>query len=237
MPRELSLWTLSLSLPLLLASTAPATSRAQVIQSGPPACPNIALTFDLCPVRNGTGYDKTLVDYLIEQKIPATFFMSGRWMARHDPEVKQLLGIGFFEVGTHGEVHAHLPMHNADEQRKEILGPVKLFSERYAHEAVLFRPPYGEYDSVTVDVVRALGLRFVHWSIESGDPDPTLSADQILARIERRAKPGSIVVLHANGKGKQTRQVIERLTGEVLPRKGLKPATVSELLSCTQPRQ
>ena len=26
----------------------------------------------------------------------------------HDPEVEELLGIGFFEVGTHGEVHAHL---------------------------------------------------------------------------------------------------------------------------------
>jgi hypothetical protein len=41
-------------------------------------------------------------------------------------------------------------------------------------------------------------------------------------------------VLHANGKGKQTRAVIERLTTEVLPRKSLKPMTVSELLTCKQ---
>ena len=89
----------------------------QVITSGPPACPTIALTFDLCPVRKGAGYDKALIDYLIDHHIPATFFMSGRWIAKHDPEVEQLLGIAFFEVGTHGEVHAHLPMHNAEEQR------------------------------------------------------------------------------------------------------------------------
>ena len=82
--------------------------------------------------------------------------------------------------------------------------------------------------------VKLLGLRFIQWSIESGDPDPTLTADQILARIEKRAKPGSIVVLHANGKGKQTRAVIERLTTEILPRKSLKPMTVSELLTCKQ---
>jgi peptidoglycan/xylan/chitin deacetylase (PgdA/CDA1 family) len=210
----------------------PVKSRAQVITSGPPACPTIALTFDLCPVRKGTGYDKALIDYLIEHNIPATFFMSGRWIAKHDPEVEQLLGIAFFEVGTHGEAHAHLPMHNADEQRTEIWAPVKLLSEHYAHEAVLFRPPFGEYNDVTVDIVKTLGLRLIQWNIESGDPDPMLSAEHIVARIGRRAKPGSIVVLHANGKGKHTRQVIQQLTTEVLPRKGLTPTTVSDLLSC-----
>lgn len=220
---------------LILLALAPAESEAQVIKSGSPVCPAIALTFDLCPVRKGTGYDKALVDYLIEHKIPATFFMSGQWIAKHDPEVEQLLEIGFFEVGTHGEVHAHLPMHNADEQRTEILGPVKLLSEHYAHEAVLFRPPYGEYNEVTIDVVKSLGLQFIQWNIESGDPDPSLSADQIVARIDRRARPGSIVVLHANGKGKQTHEVIQRLIANVFPRKGLRPTTVSELLSCQSP--
>lgn len=217
---------------MALTLAAAADVRAQVITSGPPACPTIALTFDLCPVRKGAGYDKALIEYLIDHNIPATFFMSGRWIAKHDPEVEQLLGIAFFEVGTHGEVHAHLPMHNAEEQRAEILGPVKLLSEHYAHDTVLFRPPFGEYDAVTVDVVKALGLRLVQWNIESGDPDPSLSAEQILARIEKRSKGGSIVVLHANGKGKHTRQIVERLTADILPRKGLKPTTVSDLLSC-----
>jgi peptidoglycan/xylan/chitin deacetylase (PgdA/CDA1 family) len=218
---------------MLLAA---ADTTAQVIKSGPPACPTIALTFDLCPVRKGAGYDQALIDYLVEHKIPATFFMSGQWIAKHDSEVEQLLGIGFFEVGTHGEVHAHLPMHDADAQRVEISGPVKVLSEHYAHEAVLFRPPFGEYNEVTVDVVRALGLQFIQWNIESGDPDPMLSAEQIVGRIEKRAKGGSIVVLHANGKGKHTRQVIQRLTTEVLPRKGLRPATVSDVLSCKLPK-
>jgi len=210
----------------------PTIGQAQVIKSGPSSCPGIALTFDLCPVRKGPGYDKALVDYLIEHKIPATFFMSGRWMAKHDLEVEQILEMGFFEVGTHGEVHAHLAMQNVEEQREEILGPVKVLSAHYAHDALLFRPPYGEYNGTTVDVVKALGLQFIQWSLESGDPDPALSAEQILIRLEKRAKQGSIVVLHANGKGKQTREVVQRLTAEILPRKGLHPMTVSELLAC-----
>jgi peptidoglycan-N-acetylglucosamine deacetylase len=217
----------------LVALAAPDT-MAQVIKSGPPSCPGIALTFDLCPVRKSPGYDQALVDYLIQHRIPATFFMSGKWIAKHDAEVEHLLGIEFFEVGTHGEVHAHLPMHDPEEQQKEIHAPVKLLNEHYAHEARLFRPPYGEYNDATIAVAKLLGLRFIQWSIESGDPDPTLTADQILARIEKRAKPGSIVVLHANGKGKQTRAVIEQLTTDVLPRKSLKPMTVSELLACKQ---
>jgi len=211
-------------------------SVAQVIKSGPPTCPGIALTFDLCPVRKGPGYDQPLMDYLIKHRIPATFFMSGKWMAKHEAEVDHLLGMGFFEVGTHGDVHAHLPMHNTDEQRMEILGPVTMLREHYAHEATLFRPPYGEYNDITVAVVNMLDLRFIQWNIESGDPDPTLSAEQILTRVTQRAKPGSIIVFHANGKGKHTKQVIEQLTTDILPRKGLRPLTISELLNCTSPK-
>jgi peptidoglycan/xylan/chitin deacetylase (PgdA/CDA1 family) len=215
-----------------LGMIGPPDAPAQVIKSGPPSCPGIALTFDLCPVRKGPGYDRALVDYLVDHHIPATFFMSGKWIEAHEEEVDRLLGIGFFEIGTHGDVHAHLPMHNADEQRTEIRRPVALLQDHFAHEAGLFRPPYGEYNQTTVEVVKALGLRFIQWNVESGDPDPTLSTEQILARVSKRAKPGSIVVFHANGKGRQTRHVIERLAIEILPHKGLAPMTVSELLKC-----
>jgi len=153
MLRRLLLLIPSLSLTLLPTAALPPLTQAQVIKSGLPACPAIALTFDLCPVRKGTGYDKALVDYLIERKIPATFFMSGRWIAKHDPEVEQLLEMGFFEVGTHGEVHTHLIMQNADEQREEILGPVKILSEHYAHEAV-FPWDYGLFNGALNQVIR-----------------------------------------------------------------------------------
>ena len=31
-------------------------------------CPTIALTFDLCPVRKGGGYDRALVDYCLGKR-------------------------------------------------------------------------------------------------------------------------------------------------------------------------
>lgn len=209
-------------------------AQAQVIKAGPNSCPAVALTYDLCPVRTASGFDRELIDFLIEHNVPATFFMSGRWMAKHDAEVKQLLAVPFFEIGTHGEVHAHLPMHELEEQQQEIMGPVRLLKKKYGRPTILFRPPYGEYNDVTVEAVKALGLRFILWNLESGDPDPTLSTDAILSRVHKRLKPGSVIVLHANGKGKHTREVTEALTEQLLGKKGLRAMTVSDLLRCNQ---
>ncbi|MES4786968.1 MAG: hypothetical protein C4294_15440 [Nitrospiraceae bacterium] len=145
---------------------------------------------------------------LIEKQIPATFFLSGRWMARHEAEVQALLAVPFFEVGTHGQIHAHLPELDVEHQRWEIQGPVTLLRTRYGRRATLFRPPYGEYNDATVSLAKTLGLRFILWNIVSGDPDPQLSKEQILHTVKSRARNGSIVVLHANGKGRHTREVV-----------------------------
>ena len=232
-PRYTS-WILCLALMMLYVTAAPSLTEAQVIKSGPPSCPGVALTFDLCPVRNGTGYDQALIDYLIEQKIPATFFMSGRWIAKHDRQVKALLQVPFFEVGTHGEVHAHLPLHSAEEQEQEILGPVRLLKAKYHHDATLFRPPYGEFNDDTVNVTRSLGLQFILWDVVSGDPDPTLTADQIEGRLRRFVRKGSVIVMHANGKGKHTHEAVQDLQQHLLPERHLTPMTVSDLLHCSQ---
>jgi peptidoglycan/xylan/chitin deacetylase (PgdA/CDA1 family) len=223
-----------LVLTMLLVSAVPSFTQAQVIKSGPSSCPGVALTFDLCPVRNGTGYDQALIDYLIEQKIPATFFMSGRWIAKHDRQVKALLQVPFFEIGTHGEVHAHMPFHSAEEQEQEILGPVRLLKAKYNRDATLFRPPYGEFNDDTVNVTRSLGLQFILWDVVSGDPDPTLTADQIEGRLRRFVRKGSVIVMHANGKGKHTHEAVQDLQEHLLPQRHLTPMTVSDLLRCSQ---
>ncbi|MCG3777724.1 MAG: Peptidoglycan-N-acetylglucosamine deacetylase [Nitrospira sp.] len=216
----------------LLISVIPPITQAQVIKTGPLSCPGVALTFDLCPVRKGTGYDQALIDYLIEQKIPATFFMSGKWMARHEQQVQFLLHVSFFEVGTHGEVHAHLPLHSVEEQKQEILGPVRLLKAKYSHSATLFRPPYGEFNNDTVNVARALGLQFILWNVVSGDPDETITASQIEDHMKRSVRKGSVIVMHANGKGKHTREVVQDLHDHLLPDRNLTPMTINDLLTC-----
>ena len=208
---------------------------ADVIRGGPAGCQAVALTFDLCPVRQGTGYDAALIDYLIEHKIPATFFASGRWIDKHDPEMKKLLAVPFFEMGTHGQAHAHLTTLDGRHQQAEIVGAMGLLKSRYGVQTPLFRPPYGEYNNLTLEVVRKLALQFILWNVISGDPDPFLSAGKMLSHVAAATQGGSVIVFHANGKGRHTREVVEALTRDHLPKRGLTPVTVTDLLACTQP--
>jgi len=204
--------------------------HAQVIRSGDRSCQAVALTFDLCPVRKGSGYDQALVQLLVERHIPATFFMSGRWMASHETEVQALMGVPFFDLGTHGQVHAHLPLLDEEHQRIEIERAAAMLETAYHRPTLLFRPPYGEYDDTTVELVRSLGLRLILWSVVSGDPDPGLTREAIEERLARSVRGGSIIVFHANGKGRHTQAVVDSLTTDLLPSRGLKAVTVTELL-------
>jgi hypothetical protein len=68
----------------------------------------------------------------------------------------------------------------------------------------------------------------------SGDPDPTLTAGQIEGRLKRFIRKGSVIVMHANGKGKHTHEAVQDLHQHLLPQRNLTPMTVSDLLTCTQ---
>jgi peptidoglycan/xylan/chitin deacetylase (PgdA/CDA1 family) len=222
----------TLYLAVCLATFTPAA--AQVITAGPPACKAIALTFDMCPVRGGPGYDMSLIDMLTQRHIPATFFLSGRWIVAHPSEVGTLLTVPFFDIGTHGQNHAHLPALEAAQQRAEILGPVTLLQKRFGRQTILFRPPYGAYDETTVAEARSLGLRLILWSAVSGDPDPSLSRAHIVQDLSWRIRDGSILVFHANGRGLHTREVVEDLV-DVVHRKGLRPVTITDMLDTCVP--
>jgi peptidoglycan/xylan/chitin deacetylase (PgdA/CDA1 family) len=205
--------------------------HAEVITHGPSSCGQIAITFDLCPVLHGTGFNRPLIDQLEARHIPATFFPSGTWMASHDAELRELLSVPYFEIGTHGEVHAHLPTLSAARQRAEILGPVARLSQTYHRPATLFRPPYGEYTPDTVRIAEDAGQKFVLWSVVSGDPDPNLTAAAIERDVEQRVRPGSVIIFHANGRGWHTAEVIDAFYGWLAARHALTPVTMTTLLS------
>jgi peptidoglycan/xylan/chitin deacetylase (PgdA/CDA1 family) len=188
-----------------------ASTAAPAVRTGVVGCKRIALTFDLCPVRNPVGFDAALVELLTTSHTPATFFASGRWMTKHDDRVAELLAVPYFELGTHGAVHAHLHALARDQQREEIAGAVKQLDERHGRHATLFRPPYGELDETTQQVAASLGQTVVLWSAVSGDPNPHLAAKSMLAALRPQLRDGTIIVMHANGKGVHTRELVEML--------------------------
>ena len=213
-----------------LAMSLVAWTDAGVVRSGTAGCKALAFTFDLCPVKSGTGFDEVLVRELVAHHMPATFFPSGAWMTSHESALKELASVPYFELGTHGEAHAHLPKLQGTALHDEIVTPVTRLAHDYGRPAVLFRPPYGEYTAASVAAVHDAGLTFVLWSVVSGDPDPKLPAARIAQEVETRARNGSIIIFHANGRGWHTAEVYEDVYRVLVTQKGFTPVTVSDLL-------
>lgn len=214
---------------VICAAALSVEARASLLTRGPSACHAVAFTFDLCPVTEGSGFDEPLIQYLIGHRIHATFFASGRWIATHDAAVRELAAQPFFELGTHGETHAHLPRLPAPAQLGEITGPVRTLKDRYGVATTLFRPPYGEYSDETLRQAESAGLTTVMWSVVSGDPDPKLAPAAIVADVEWRVRNGSIIIFHANGRGWHTLEIIESLNERLLAGRAFRSVTISEL--------
>ena len=68
--------------------------------------PVVALTFDACPTKAGTkGFDPEIVEILRRERVPATIFVSGRWIERHWDEARALADEPLFELGNHSYRH------------------------------------------------------------------------------------------------------------------------------------
>lgn len=222
-----TLWKVLLSIGL----ATPATHDERIITGGPRDCNCVAITFDLCPVREGDGYNEELINYLIKNKVPATFFVSGRWVETHPREIKRLLKITYFEFGVHGHWHSHLTEKTEERQLIEIQRPLMILKNKYKYATNLFRPAFGEYNETTLKLTQQLGLKFILWTIESGDPDPKLSADRIVKVLEETTKPGSIIPFHANRNGVHTHVIIPRYVEGKIKQSKLKLVKVSEMLN------
>jgi hypothetical protein len=93
----------------------------------------------------------------------------------------------------------------------------------------LFRFPFGACNPQALDAVGEMGLRAIQWDIASGDPWIGQTPELMAKAIGASAKPGSIVVFHANGRGRHTASALPIIVEE-LKAQGFGFATVSELL-------
>jgi peptidoglycan-N-acetylglucosamine deacetylase len=220
----------------------------------PPDKKLIALTFDLCETSGETaGYDGSIVDYLRSQQIKATFFAGGHWMASHKGRTQQLLSDPLFELGTHGWAHRNTRLLSGVELQSEILAPSATyaavrteFSRAQCTAALgsafsniperprLFRFPFGACSPPSLAAVAEAGLIAIQWDVATGDPSPQRSARAIADAMLRNARPGSIIVSHANGRGYHTAEALP-LAIPVFRAKGFSFVTVSELLAAGKP--
>ncbi|KAB2911416.1 MAG: polysaccharide deacetylase family protein [Hyphomicrobiaceae bacterium] len=220
----------------------------------PPGRKLVALTFDLCETPGETaGYDGAIVDYLRSQRIKATFFAGGQWMASHKARTGQLLSDPLFEIGTHGWAHRNTRLLGGAELKREILAPSLVYAAirtelgqaqcAAPHAAsfsaiparpALFRFPFGACNAAGLQAAADHGLVAIQWDVSTGDPSPGQSARAIADLMIRNARPGSIIIAHANGRGYHTAAALP-LAIPALKAKGFEFVTVSELLAAGKP--
>jgi peptidoglycan/xylan/chitin deacetylase (PgdA/CDA1 family) len=205
----------------------------------------IAFTFDLCQtVSPIAGYDGAVVDCLRANQVAATFFPAGRWLLTHRERAAQLAADPLFVLGNHSFDHPDLHFAAAEKIATEVLlTETALASTRAAAANAcgtarpapmrLFRFPYGSCEAGGAATVNGLGSVIIQWDTVSGDPDGP-SATAIESNVMRTLKPGSIVVMHANGRGTHTAEALASIIPKLRAR-GYRFATVPELLAMGTP--
>jgi len=204
----------------------------KIIEHGPRDGNKIALTFDSCPTGREDEYDEKVVDVLIREKVPATLFLSGRWVEKNEDVVKSLAANPQFEIANHAFWHPHLLEKDDERILRELKRTQDIIRKVAGPRPKYFRPPFGEVDERLARLAAEAGLVTVQYDIASGDPDPGLSAKRIIRGVVGEAKGGSIVVFHMNENGARTAEVLPEVIKQ-LREKGFELVTVEEMLRKT----
>lgn len=222
-------------------------SHDKIITNGSRKEKKIALTFDADMTyamkesylahRIG-GYDKALVDTLVETKTPATFFLTGLFIELFPEQTRMLAANPLFELGNHSYSHPSfqgfcygLSQISDSEDMDQIEKTQKLL-KNVAHVInYIFRFPGGCYSEHDLNIVRERAhMMIVHWDVVGGDGF-NVNAQSIINNVVSRTQNGSIIVLHANGAptAPKTKEALPHIISE-LKAKGFEFVKVSDLL-------
>jgi peptidoglycan-N-acetylglucosamine deacetylase len=200
-----------------------------VVQHGSRTVNQIALTFDACANEHKSKFDKKVADILIEQKIPATIFISGKWALEHQEELRTLSANTFFEFGNHSFIHPHCAQISQERFENEIETTQNIIYTLTGKTPAVFRAPYGEYNDSMVQVLGKKGLTLIEYDLPSGDPDTNATEQKLISYVSSKTKNGSIIVMHINKRGWHTAEALPGIIKK-LRKKNFQFVTVSELM-------
>ena len=182
----------------------------------------IAFTFDACGREKGTGFDQELIDYLKKENIPATLFVTGRWIDEHFETFLSLSKEKNFEIENHG--FDHKPCSIDGESEYGIHGTATVgdaFDEMEANarkiEALthykpkFYRSATAFIDEACAKMARQLHIQAVSFQVLSGDAVPFTPTNEIEKNVLKNIKPGAIVIMHMNHPQWNTFEAIEKI--------------------------
>ena len=145
----------------------------------------VYLTFDDGPIPEVTPW---VLDVLDKYNVKATFFMVGDNARKHPNEFKMVIERGH-RIGNH--THNHL--RGLEVSTEHYIDNIEKAAGHL--ETDLFRPPHG---FMRFKQYRALcdHYRIIMWDLVTRDYNPKLTGEQILEKVKRYVRPGSIITFH-----------------------------------------
>lgn len=198
----------------------PASKRKKVKQ--------IALTFDDSP---DDWYCPQVLRILDTYQVKATFFLVANRLKTYYFNAKAIKDAGHL-IGNHSFAHQKMTEMTTEQALADLHLAEQEFLKYLEIQPLLFRPPYGV---MTDEQIIELGIRnykIINWSIDTYDWDIRRnSPEQILARVEKYAHNGGIILLHSSGKDREnTLKVLPSLI-TFLQNEGYEFVTLDKLLA------
>ena len=188
----------------------------------------VALTFDDGP---NDPHTLRIADILEAHGARGTFFVVGKAVVARPDIARALVQRGHL-LAAHSYGHGKLDVFTSG--YPELARVQRVMRDHVGVAPAFYRPPYGVSTQVMLDVVAGEGMLTVNWDVSVNDWE-TRDGATIARRTLKRAKSGSIVVLHDGCEGDVTGD--RSATVDALPaimsglsQRGLRAVRLDELL-------
>lgn len=164
----------------------------------------VAITFDAC----SGALDYRVLDVLVREKIPATLFVTKRWLDAH-PDGFAIFKAHpeLFEIENHGadhipavlgekKVYGIIPAGTPEAITAEVQNGAKALALAGAKAPHWYRGATALYSPAAIELINTLGFQVAGFSLNA---DYGASASAIVARQRMSsAKNGDVVIAHIN---------------------------------------
>ena len=154
----------------------------------------IAISFDCAW---GVEHTDELLSTMEKYNVKCTFFAVQFWVKKYPDYAKKIIEKGH-GLETHSKTHPKMSKLSREEIKAELTSSKDAIEDVTGQKVTLFRPPFGDYNDKVITCAEELGLYPIQWDVDSLDWKD-LSADKIAARVLKRVKSGSIILMHNNG--------------------------------------
>lgn len=166
--------------------------------------PHVAITLDAC----SGDIDRRILDVLVDEKIPATLFVTERWLLRNAETVALLAAhADLFAIENHGRDHVPAvlgtekpygiaPAGTLVRLDDEVLGGAFAVQHAFGSRTTWFRGATALYTRDALDEIGRLGFQVAGFSLNA-DFGATASAKVAQARLAD-ARDGDVVIAHIN---------------------------------------